>query len=617
MASEEPAAIPETIAQLPFFTSGRHPKDDLLGRSEASGIVPVSSRQFMDRVREFGLGLQSLGLKPGDRVALLAESRPEWLIADLGTQASGAVTVPIYPTLGAEQVAYILNDSGASMVVASTPEQLQKVIEIAPTLPALEVAILMIGDPGQLRGAATTPSVHTMAEVSGFGHKAIQGGWGIAKEFQDRAKAVRPEDLATIVYTSGTTGEPKGVMLTHLNLTSNIEGALKPFRVDETDRALSFLPLCHAFERMVAYIFLTRGVSMIFAENLETIARDIKVVQPTVVTGVPRVWEKMHARIMAKGREGSAIKRAIFAWASRVAERKGDAIVTRGSASGWLGFQARIADRLVFHKIREGVGGRIRFAVSGSAPLGDKLGRWFLGVGIPLIEGYGLTETSPVLSVMPVEAIRFGTVGPPIPNVEIRIAQDGEIVARGPSIMRGYWNKPEATAAVLKDGWFCTGDIGQFDERGYLKITDRKKELLVTSGGKKIAPAPIETAIRRHSLVAEAVLLGDKRHFPAALIVPDFACLATALGAPRPTSPEDAALLAKRPESARLIGEVIEDVNKHLAQYERIKKFHILPREFTQAAGELTPTLKVKRRVIDEHFKAEIESLYSTPDELK
>lgn len=610
MTAQEIEEIPATIAQLPFFASGRYPKGDLLGRAEASGIVPISGKQFLERVREFGLGLQSLGLSAGDRVALLAESRPEWLIADLGAQASGAITVPVYPTLSGEQVAYILRDSGASMVVASTLEQLRKVIEIAPSVPTLKVAVLMLGEPGDLRHSGSSLTVQTMAEVSEAGHKAIQSGWGTAKQFQDRAKAVRPDDLATIVYTSGTTGEPKGVMLTHANLTANIEGALRPFKVDETDTALSFLPLCHAFERLVAYIFITRGVSMIFAENLETIARDIKVVRPTVMTGVPRVYEKLHARIQAKGREGSAIKRSIFRWANRVAERRGDALAGSGSMSTWLGLQAKLADRLVFHKIREGVGGRVRFLVSGSAPLGDALGRWFLGVGLPLIEGYGLTETAPVLAVNPVEAIRFGTVGPPIPNVEIRIAADGEIVARGPNVMRGYWNKPEATAAVIKDGWFCTGDIGQFDEKGYLRITDRKKELLVTSGGKKIAPAPIETEIRRHSLVTEVVLLGDKRHFPAALIVPDFACLATALGVPKPETPEAAAALVGREDAHALIGEVIEDVNKRLAQYERIKKFHILPREFTQAAGELTPTLKVKRRVIDEHFKAEIDGLY-------
>jgi long-chain acyl-CoA synthetase len=450
-----------------------------------------------------------------------------------------------------------------------------------------------------------------MAEIAEMGHRAIQQGWGIGREFHDRAKRVTRGDLATIVYTSGTTADPKGVMLTHGNLVSNLEGVVQVFHVDESDTALSFLPLCHTFERMVAYIYLSRGVSMIFAESLETVARDIKRVRPTVMTGVPRVYEKLYARIQQTGREGSAVKRTIFRWASRVAEKRGDALVNRGSLPLLLGLQAKLADRLVFHKIRDGVGGRLRFAVSGSAPLGDTLGRWFLGVGIPLIEGYGLTETSPVLTVMPLEAIRFGTVGPALPNVEIKIAPDGEILARGPNVMTGYYRKPEETAAVLQDGWFATGDIGTLDDRGYLKITDRKKELLVTSGGKKIPPAPIEADIRAHSLVAEVVLIGDKRHFPAALIVPEFAALSKALGVPKPASEAEQAALVARPEVSALYARVIDGVNEKLAQYQRIKKFHVLSRELTQAAGELTPTLKVKRRVIDERYRSEIDAMYA------
>jgi long-chain acyl-CoA synthetase len=328
------------------------------------------------------------------------------------------------------------------------------------------------------------------------------------------------------------------------------------------------------------------------------------------MTGVPRVYEKLYARVQAGGREGSAIKRAIFQWANRVAERRGDALVAGGSLPFMLGLQAKIADRLVFHKIREALGGRFRFAVSGSAPLGDVLGRWFLGIGLPLIEGYGLTETAPVLTVMPLDAIRFGTVGPPLPNVEIKIAPDGEILARGPNIMSAYYNRPADTAAVLKDGWFSTGDIGELDARGYLRITDRKKELLVTSGGKKIAPAPIESLIRAHALVGEAVLIGDKRHFPSVLIVPDFAALASALGQPKPADAAASAALAARPEARALYEPIIEEVNRKLAQFERIKKFQLLPRELTLDAGELTPTLKVKRRVIDEKYRAEIEEMY-------
>jgi long-chain acyl-CoA synthetase len=449
-----------------------------------------------------------------------------------------------------------------------------------------------------------------MSDIAERGHQAIRAGWGIAKDFQERAKKVRPEDLATIIYTSGTTGEPKGVMLTHANLVANLDGVVKVFKVDESDVALSFLPLCHGFERMVAYIYMSRGVSMIFAEALETVARDIKTVRPTVMTGVPRVYEKLYARIQTTGREGSAVKRAIFRWANRVAERRGDALVGNSKMSAWLALQASLADRLVFHKIRAAIGGRLRFAVSGSAPLGDALGRWFMGVGIPLIEGYGLTETSPVLTVMPLDAIRFGTVGPPLPNVEIKIAPDGEVLARGPNVMGGYYNRPADTASAIQNGWFYTGDIGQLDDRGYLRITDRKKELLVTSGGKKIAPQPIETALRKQPLVAEAVLIGDKRHFPTVLIVPDFAALAAKLGAAKPADPAAAAQLAARPDARAHYEQAIAAVNEKLAQFERIKKFTILPRELTLDAGDLTPTLKVKRRVIDVKFKDEIEAMY-------
>ena len=605
------AMLPTTIAELPFFAGGRFPKPDLLGRCEGDQIVKTSGRELIERVREIGLGFQSLGLAPADRVLLLSESRPEWLLVDFAILASGAVTVPTYPTLAAEQVGFIARDSGASLAVVSTVAQLEKIIAMAPTLPALRAIVAMHVDPPDAT-RLTTPAlpVYTLHDIAERGHKAIQTGWGVAKEFQDRAKRVRPEDLATIIYTSGTTGEPKGVMLTHGNLVANLDGVVRIFKVDESDTALSLLPLCHAFERLVAYVYLSQGVSMIFAEMLETVGRDIKSVRPTVMTGVPRLYEKLHARIMASGREGSAVKRAIFSWAVGVADARGRAFAAGRAPSPWLALQMRIADALVFQKIRAGLGGRFRFAVSGSAPLGETLGRFFYGIGLPLIEGYGLTETSPVLTVMPLEAIRFGTVGPPLPNVELKIAADGEILARGPNIMSSYYKRPEDTAAVLKDGWFYTGDIGQLDDRGYLRITDRKKELLVTSGGKKIAPAPIEGALRADPLVSEAVLVGEGRHFPAVLIVPDFAALAATLGVDKPADPAACAALVKRPEARAPYAELIEKVNSKLAQFERIKQFHLLSRDLTLDAGELTPTLKVKRRVIDAKYKTEIETMY-------
>ena len=609
MADEIPE-LPPTIAQLPFFASGRFPKPDLLGRCEGDRIVKTSGRELIERVREIGIGLQSLGLAPGDRVVLLAESRPEWLIADFAVLASGGVTVPVYPTLAADQIRFITRDSGASIAIVSTDVQLEKLLSVASDLPDLRTVVIMQPGAGRQTNGAGTPPMHTIDQVAELGHKALRDGWGVAREFHERAKRVRPSDLATIVYTSGTTGEPKGVMLTHANLLANVSAVVELFHVDEDDVALSFLPLCHGFERLVAYVYVSRGVTTVFAEALETVAANIAMVRPTLMTGVPRVYEKLHARIMAAGSQGSAIERAVFKWACGVADARGRAQARESAPSPWLRLKTRLADRLVFAKIRAKLGGRFRFAVSGSAPLGDTLGRFFFGIGLPLIEGYGLTETSPVLTAVPVNAIRFGTVGPPLSNVEIKIADDGEILARGPNIMPGYWHRPDDTAAVLKDGWFYTGDIGQLDERGYLRITDRKKELICTSGGKKIAPQPIETELRRHPLIAEAVLLGESRHFPTALIVPEFGALATQLGVARPAGEAATAALLERPDVRALYDAAVAEVNATHAQFERIKKFHLLRRELTLEAGELTPTLKVKRRVIDARYKAEIEAMY-------
>jgi long-chain acyl-CoA synthetase len=399
-------------------------------------------------------------------------------------------------------------------------------------------------------------------------------------------------------------------MLTHGNLVSNIEGVTGVLAVGQDDVALSFLPLCHAFERMVAYIYLATGVSIVFAESFDTVPRDLQVVRPTIMTGVPRVFEKLYARVMATGRESTGLRRRVFDWAARVAARRGRTMSAGREPSVPLRLQSRLADRLVFEKVRAGVGGRLRFAVSGSAPLRVDIAEFFYGMGIPILEGYGLTETSPVLCVMPLERIRFGTVGPRLPNVELRIAEDGEILARGPSVMAGYYNRPAETAAALEGGWFHTGDIGTLDADGYLTITDRKKELLVTSGGKKIAPQPVEAALRAHPVIAEAVLVGDKRNFPTALLVPDFVALARHVGAAPPAGPADAQALVSRPDVLGLVAAAVESVNARLAQFERIKKFTLLAAEFTMAADELTPTLKVKRRVIERRYRHHIEDMY-------
>ena len=614
-------ALPRTLAELPFFVSGRFPRPDLLGRARADGIKYIGGGDLVERVRDIGLGLTAIGMGKGDRVAIVSESRPEWVLADFAILAGGAVTVPVYPTLQPPQIAFILKDSGATLVAVSTEEQLAKVKSIAGDVPGLRGIVVfdpIAGTSGRSQPAGPSEGhsvpVQTLDEVAARGHSQILGGWGVGRAFHDQAKRVNPGDLATIIYTSGTTGQPKGVMLTHANIISNIEGICAAVRVGPEDTALSFLPLCHSFEHTVVLVYLASGMSVVFAEMLETVPRDLKAVRPTIMTAVPRVFEKLHVRIVTAGREAGGLKARIFDWACGVASRRGRALAaTPGQVPLGLRLQSAIADRLVFHKIREALGGRMRVAVSGSAALRASLGEFFYGIGLPIIEGYGLTETSPVLSVVPLERVKFGTVGPPLSNVEISFAEDGEIRARGPNVMAGYYNRPAETAAALRDGWFYTGDIGSLDGDGFLRITDRKKEFIVTSGGKKIAPQPIEVALRSHPPVQEAVLVGTDRKYPAALLVPDFAGLASRLGVPKPVSPADVETLINRPEARALFAEAVEAVNQPLAQYERIKNFAILPRELTIDAGELTPTLKVKRRVIDERYKAIIDRLYDEP----
>ncbi|MDQ3213952.1 MAG: long-chain fatty acid--CoA ligase [Acidobacteriota bacterium] len=592
-----------TIAELPFRMMGRFPKPLTIGRCRGDRIDGLSGKQVFERTRDMSLGLGGLGVSPGDRVAIVAESRPEWIICDLAILAAGGVTVPIYPTLSSAQARYILQDSGARVAIVSTADQLGKVQEVRHLLPSLEAVVVMDAAAGQ------AASVLTMDDVALRGHARMTGEWGAGRTFRDAARQVAPDDLATIIYTSGTTGEPKGVMLTHGNLVANLEAGSQVLELSQADVALSFLPLSHGFERMVSYIYLFTGVSIVFAESMETIARDIGTVQPTVVTGVPRVYEKIQARIVTTGEGASPAKAAIFRWAVKAGIAKARARLTGRTPGTLVSARAAVADRLVFSTIRQRLGGRIRFLVSGSAPLGASVLEFFHGIGLPIVEGYGLTETAPILTVNPANAPRAGTVGRPLPNVELRIAPDGEILARGPNVMTGYYNKPEATREVLKDGWFATGDIGALDAEGYLRITDRKKDILVTSGGKNIAPQPIEDVLRRSPLVAEAVVLGDRRRYVAALLVPEFTALERRLqGLGRPPAARDE--LVTRPDVIALYQEIVDALNRDLSPYERVKRMALLPSEFTVASGELTPTLKVKRRVVEERWRTQIEALY-------
>ena len=601
----EPDTHLQTIADLPFHVMGRFQKPLMIGRCKGGAIENISSKELFERVRDVSLGLTGLGMARGDRVALVAESRPEWTITDLAILSGGGVTVPIYPTLSGAQARYILQDCGARVAVVSTRMQLEKIQEIRHQLPALEAVVVM-----EQGVPLASPSLLTFEQLAERGHARMVAEWGVGREFRDAARQVGPDDLATIIYTSGTTGEPKGVMLTHASLVANMYAGAEALDVHQDDVALSFLPLSHAFERMVSYVYLLRGVTVVFAESFDTIGRDVALVRPTVLTGVPRVYEKMQARILEKGQSGSAAKAALFRWAIGVGCARGRAALQGKHPSPLVSLQAAFADRLVFGKIRQGVGGRLRYLVSGSAPLSAAVAEFFHGIGLRIIEGYGLTETAPILTVNPPAAPRAGTVGKAVPGVELRIAADGEILARGPNLMTGYHNKPEATADAIKDGWFHTGDIGAIDQDGYLSITDRKKDLLVTSGGKKIAPQPIENVLKQSPLVAEAVVLGDRRRYAAALIVPEFAALERRLkdlGRP----PAERTDLVNRSDVMALYQEIIDGLNRELSQFERIKRIALLPREFSMDSGELTPSLKVKRKVVEQNWRETIEGLYA------
>jgi len=606
LPAAEPAPELATLADLPFHVSGRHPKPLLVGRTIGSNIVGESTREWFERLRDISLGLGAFGVSTGDRVAIVSESRPEWQLTDLALLVAGAVTVPVYPTLSAQQVQYILADSGARMAVLSDAAQLEKIQHVRHQLPQLQAIVLFEGDP------APASSVFTFASVVERGHATMVSEWGVAREFREAARRVRPEQLATIIYTSGTTGEPKGVMLSHGNLIANLIASQSVLEVGEADVALSFLPLSHGFERLVSYLYLANGVTTIFAESLETVRRDISTVRPTIVTGVPRVYEKMQSNILAGGAALPQPRRTLFNWGIRAGLARARKHLRSQTVGPILSLESRLADRLVFSAIREKVGGRLRILVSGSAPLPISVAEFFAAIGLPIVEGYGLTETAPVLTVNPQEAPRLGTVGRAIPGVELRIADDGEILARGPNVMSGYFNKPEATAEALRDGWFHTGDIGTLDDDGYLTITDRKKDLLVTSGGKKIAPQPIEAILKRSPLVAEAVVLGDRQKFAAALIVPDFSALDRRLrDLGRSPTQEDRDALVRRDDVIALYDEIVDGLNRELSQFERIKKFRLLPREFTMAAGELTPTLKVRRRAVEQNWRAVIDEIYA------
>jgi long-chain acyl-CoA synthetase len=596
-----------------FFAAVERNLDRIMLHRQAGQWLPISSQEFGRNVARTARALQKWGIRRGDRVAILSENRPEWPVADIASLLLGAVTVPLYTTLTPEQTVFALQDSGCRAIFLSSDQQLRKVLSILPQT-SLEkiVAMDQIQDTGTVISSAV--KCVTMDEMT----REMPPGLGADVEvagLEAQARAVGPDDLATIVYTSGTTGASKGAMLTHGNIASNIRCSLLGFDMHPGLTSISFLPLCHITARHVDFAMLYHGVTLAYCPFMEQLPAALLEVRPGVFVAVPRVYEKIYAQAEHKAK-GFA-KHAIFDWALSVGSAHKPEILAGHTPTSrdW-----KVANKLVFSKIREGMGGRVETFISGGAPLGRELAEWYAAVGIRIHEGYGLTETSPVIAVNTPVNHRIGTVGKTLPNLEVRIAEDGEILVRGPSVFKGYWNRPEETQNAFiafhskdghsKGGWFKTGDIGHIDADGYLSVTDRKKDLIKTSGGKFIAPQPIENSLKLSPLIGTAAVVGDKRKFPAVIVSPNFASLehwAQLNDIPFASRAE----LIAHPNVQALYEEIVEGVNQKLARFEKLKRVMLVADEFSIANGILTPTMKLRRRVVEDRYRRQIDELYA------
>ncbi len=590
-----------TLVEMFDGTVRHHAKPDALNFKREGKWHAISAAEMLTRMERIALGLHSLGVQQGDRVALLSENRPEWTLTDGGCQFVGAIDVPIYTTQTPAQVCYILSDSAARVFVIQNRQQFERVRASVADCARLEHIIFFEDD------GASEVNVLTLAQVEARGAQLAIEQPNLIDEFKRRVKT---EDLATIIYTSGTTGDPKGVMLTHANLISNLVESAGHLSFKNTDSVLSVLPLSHIFERLAMYMYLYNGMSVFYAESLDKIGDNMREVRPTILIAVPRLFEKIYARIKATAAQGGKLKSNMLLWAVETGKRAARFELNKQPVPPALKLQHALAKKLVFSKWHAATGGRIRFFISGGAALPEDLMLIFTGAGMPILQGYGLTETSPVIAAATLEENRPGAVGRPIPGVEVRIAADGEVEVRGANVMRGYYNKPEETKQVFTaDGWFKTGDIGELDADGYLKITDRKKELFKTSGGKYIAPQPIESRIKRSRFVSQVVLIGNGRKFPSALIVPDWEQVRSYVEL-KNIETHTPSELCTHPRIVDLFMRQVEENSSDLAQYERVKRIALLEHELTTDKGELTPTLKVKRRVVDEKYKDVIEKIY-------
>lgn len=598
-----------TLNDIYFLTCGiERPAAMKVKKGDAWADISVA--EFRDTVRWFSTGLRVLGIKPGDRIGILSEDRPEWTLGDYGILTNAAVSVPVYPTLLGWQIEYILNDSGACSVIVSNEEQLQKVLEIRPHCPHIQNVIVC--DPP---AHSLPPGILTFAQVVESGRSEEQRAG--RTQFDQLSKRPKPDDLATLVYTSGTTGNPKGAMLTHGNITSNVLATADNIHLETGMVALCILPLSHILERMADYFYLYKGVTIAYAESVTKVGDNLGEVKPHIFAAVPRLFEKMRARVMDNVATMPAARQKIFHWALHVAEQRLPYRVSLKEMPFGLKLKSAVADKLVFHKIHERLGGRVEFVISGGAPLSPDLAAFFIGAGVEIFEGYGLTETSPVIAVNTPAKRRIGTVGPVIPGVEVKIAPDGEILTRGPHVMKGYWNNPEATAqAIDAEGWFHTGDIGEIDSDGFLKITDRKKDIIINAYGKNIAPQPIEALLKSSPYVGTPVLIGDRRKYLVALIVPNFEKLerdAAAMGVKFNNHEE----LIGDERVRRLIQDEIDRFNRNLDRQEKIRRFALLPEDFTIENDEITPSLKVKRKVVDKRYKNLIDQMYEDEDQVE
>jgi len=595
-----PSLPRSTLVELFFEAVETHKGRVALQRMASEHTLEdITYEQVLARVKLVTAALQEHGIERGDRVAILSENRPEWALADYGCLCAGAWDVPVYATLTAHQVAYLFEDSGAKLVFTSNGEEMAKALEAAAQA-GQSMQVVVFDAPSSM--PAGVMSWHSFLDSG----RERAAGWS-DDDFRAQAMQAGPDDVATLIYTSGTTGDPKGVMLTHDNIASNVRAGDAVFDITHADNTVSFLPLSHILQRMVDYLFFWVGCTIGYPRSIKTLVADLKVIRPTVVVSVPRIYEKIYNGVM----DARGPKKKLIDWAVGVADRAADLRLSGRTPSGWLALQYRVADALVFSKVKKAVGGRLRFFVSGGGPLAPALNRFFYSIGLTILEGYGLTETSPVTNVNTLEDFRIGTVGKPLPDTEIRIASDGEIMVRGPQVMKGYYKRPDATAECIDaDGWLATGDIGVVDADGFLTITDRKKDIIVTAGGKNVAPQPIENRLKTNPLIEQAIMIGDRRRYCVMLLVPAFGPLeawARDTGITWKTHEE----LVADPRVQAHVEAAARGMLGDLASFETPKKFALLPEELTEENGFLTPSLKVKRRVVDERFDALIDRLYA------